>query len=95
VESADPRLGLHAAVTTSDPDGQPAAGYRPAERLSIAEALRGFTSDAAYAAGVEAELGRLEVGQRADLVVWDRDLLHANPRDLLAAKPVMTVVDGR
>jgi hypothetical protein len=95
VESADPRLGLHAAVTTEDAGGRPPGGYRPTERLTILEALRGFTSDAAFASFAEDEVGRLEPGMRADLVVFDRDLTAVPPRELLDARCVMTVVDGR
>lgn len=94
VESADPRLGLYAAITTQNPDGTPPGGYRPSERLNALEALRGFTSDAAYAAFAEREVGRLEPGMRADLTVWDRDLTTATPASLLKARVVMTVVGG-
>jgi predicted amidohydrolase YtcJ len=94
VEDPDPRLGIHAAVTTQDLDGRPAEGYRPSERLSILEALRGFTSDAAYAAGAEREVGRLEPGLRADLVVFDRDLTRVHAREIVEARCVMTLVDG-
>jgi len=95
VESADPRLGLHAAVTTQEPDGKPPDGFRPGERLDILEAIRGFTSDAAFAAFAETELGRLEAGRRADLVVFDRDLTAIPAAELPRARCVMTVVDGR
>ena len=94
VESADPRLGLYAAVTTQATDGTPSGGFRPSERLSTLEALRGFSGDAAYAAFAETEVGRLEVGMRADLTVWDRDLTTATPAEMLKARVVMTVVDG-
>uniref|UniRef100_A0A832I2U0 Amidohydrolase n=1 Tax=Eiseniibacteriota bacterium TaxID=2212470 RepID=A0A832I2U0_UNCEI len=94
-ESADPRLGLHAAVTTQDADGRPPGGHRPGQRLTPLEALRGFTSDAAFAAFADGEIGRLDRGLRADLAVWDRDLTAVPPRELLDARCVMTVVDGR
>jgi hypothetical protein len=95
VEDPDPRLGLYAAVTTQDTTGHPPGGHRPGERLSVLEALRGFTSDAAWAASAEREVGSIAAGMRADLVVFDRDLTRAGPRELLAARCLMTVVDGR
>jgi predicted amidohydrolase YtcJ len=95
VESDDPRLGLYAAVTTSAPNGNPPEGFRPSEKLTVLEAIRAFTSNAAMAAFAEAEVGRLSVGQRADLVVWDRDLTAVPPPELLKAGVVMTVVGGR
>ena len=75
VESPDPRLGLYAAVTRQDRDGQPPGGWLPDQRLSAAEALRGFTSDAAYAGFDEDEVGRLAPGLRADFVVLAEDPL--------------------
>ncbi|HET6396122.1 MAG TPA: amidohydrolase, partial [Pseudoxanthomonas sp.] len=59
VEQVDPRLGLYAAVTRQDRAGQPPGGWLPGQRLSAAEALRGFTAEAARAAHDEAEVGRL------------------------------------
>ncbi|MEO5617344.1 MAG: amidohydrolase [Candidatus Eisenbacteria bacterium] len=94
VESADPRLGIFAAITTQAQDGTPPAGFRPGEKLDVYEALRGFTADAAYAAFAEGEVGNLGVGMRADLTVWDRDLTRTTPAELLKARVVMTVVNG-
>jgi len=75
VESPDPRLGLYAAVTRQDLAGRPPGGWLPEQRLSPAEALRGFTVDAAWAAFMEQEVGRLAPGLRADFVVLDGDPL--------------------
>ena len=93
VESVDPRLGLHAAVTRTDLEGHPPGGWRPQERLTRAEALRGFTLDAAYAGFAEDEVGSLEVGKRADFVVLGADPLADDVP--LATLPVRaTYVDG-
>ena len=94
VEDANPLLGLHAAVTTQDETGEPTQGYRPGERLAIWEALRGFTSDAAFAAFAEHELGKAAPGYRADLTVFDRDLTAIAPAEILKARCVMTIVGG-
>lgn len=94
VEDANPLLGLHAAVTTQDPDGHPPGGYRPGERLTIWEALRGFTSDAAYAASMEKEVGRLAVGWRADVAVFDRDLTSVPASEIPKARCLLTLVGG-
>ena len=75
VESADPRLGLYSAVTRSDHEGEPAGGWYPGELLSREEALRGFTLDAAHSLFLEDEIGSLEVGKRADLVVFASDIV--------------------
>jgi hypothetical protein len=94
VERPDPLLGVYAAVTTQDLDGHPPEGYRPSEKLTIWEALRGFTSDAAYAASAENELGRAAPGYRADLAVFDRDLTSIPLREIPKARCVLTMVGG-
>ena len=94
VEDPNPLLGIYAAVTTQDLDGKPPGGYRPSEKLTIWEALRGFTSDAAYAASAEHELGLAEPGYRADLAVFDRDLTKIAPRDIPKAHCEMTIIGG-
>jgi len=93
VERVDPRLGLYAAVTRQDRAGQPPGGWQPEQRLSAAEALRGFTSDAAWAGHDEAEVGRLQPGLHADFVVFDRDPLDEDVR-LDELKVLSTWVDG-
>lgn len=95
VESVDPRLGLYAAVTRQDRDGQPTGSWLPEQRLSVAEALRGFTADAAYAGRDESEVGRLAPGLRADFVILDADPL-AVPAAQLDNLPIRsTWVDGK
>jgi hypothetical protein len=95
VESPDPRLGLYAAVTRQDLDGRPDGGWLPGERLTRGEALAGFTFDAARSLFLDAEVGSLEVGKRADLVVWGGDPMSA-PAASLPALPVdLTLVEGR
>jgi hypothetical protein len=95
VESVDPRLGLYAAVTRTDAEGLPAGGWRPEEKLTAYEALRGFTLDAAYAGFAEAEVGSLEVGKRADFVVLAQDPLTVEPAQLRNLDVRATYVDGR
>jgi len=73
VESVDPRLGLYSAVTRQDLEGLPLGGWQPQERLTMLDALAGFTADAAFANRREGEIGRLAEGYRADFVVLDAD----------------------
>jgi predicted amidohydrolase YtcJ len=94
VESADPRLGLYAAVTRQDLDGKPAGGWLPAERLTREEALRGFTLDAAWSLFLDKEVGSLEVGKRADLVVFARDIMAVPEREIPKVDVDLTLVDG-
>ncbi len=94
VEQVDPRLGLYAAVTRQDRDGQPPGGWQPEQRLSAAEALRGFTGDAAWAGHDEAQVGTLQRGLRADFVILDRDPLKVAADQLDDLKVLSTWVDG-
>jgi hypothetical protein len=95
VESDDPRLGLYAAVTRQDLSGQPAGGWLPGERLTRAEALRGFTLDAAWSLFLEKDVGSLEVGKRADLVVFGRDPMTVPALEIPKAEIDYTLVDGK
>ena len=96
VEVIDPLVGLHAAVTRRRADGSPGPdGWHADQRLTVSEALDGFTSGAAYAAGMENSLGSLTPGKLADAVVLGADPFRMSP-DQLAQIPVLgTVVGGR
>jgi predicted amidohydrolase YtcJ len=95
VESPNPFGGLHAAVSRRRADGSPGAeGWYPEQRLSLHEALAGFTTGAAYAAGMENKLGKLAPGFLADLVVLQQDPFEVAPQDLHALKAIATMVGG-
>ena len=95
VERVDPLLGLHAAVTRQDREGQPAGGWLPGQRLSREEALRGFTLDAAWSLFLDDQVGSLETGKRADLVVYDRDPMTVPDESIPDVRVDLTLVDGR
>jgi len=94
VESADPRLGLYAAVTRQDLEGQPPGGWLPDQKLTPMEALQGFTTDAAWAAFMEGEVGRLEPGLHADFVLLDADPITSPPARLPGIRVLSTWLDG-
>jgi hypothetical protein len=95
VESPNPFLGIHAAVTRRRADGSPGVeGWHPAQRLRFVEALHGFTRGAAYAAGMEDRLARLAPGYLADLIALDADPFHCDPHELQFLLPVRTMVGG-
>jgi predicted amidohydrolase YtcJ len=95
VESVDPRLGLYAAETRTDAQGQPPGGWQPEDKLTPYEALRGFTLDAAYAGFAEDEVGSLAPGKRADFVVLADDPLAVEPARLRGLAVKATYVDGK
>jgi predicted amidohydrolase YtcJ len=94
VEVVNPFFGIHAAVTRQDQKSQPLGGWYPGQKLTLAEAIRGFTSDAAYAAFEEESRGTIEPGKLADLTIVEGDLVTAPPSDLFKTKVRMTVVGG-
>jgi len=96
VAPVSPLLGIDAAVRRRTLDGKHPQGWFPEQRLTVAEALRAYTLDAAYAAFQEKERGSLEVGKLADLVVLSRDILDPREREHLAAcEVVLTIVGGK
>lgn len=94
VEEPNPMLGFYAAITRQDPQGQPPGGWMPDERLSRDEMLKSFTWNAAYAAHAEKDLGSLEVGKLADMVLLDKNVMTIEPREILSTRPLMTIVGG-
>jgi predicted amidohydrolase YtcJ len=94
VEALNPLLGLYAAVTRRDADGQPPAGWYPQERLGLSEALHAYTQGAAYAAYGEHRRGRLAPGMFADLVVLSQDVWAGPPETLLETQVDLTMVGG-
>ena len=91
----DPMLGLYAAVTRQTITGQPAAGWFPEERITIAEAIRAYTYNTAYANFEEKSKGSIEVGKVADLVVLTSNLLKVEPKQFLNTRVLWTVVGGK
>ena len=94
VESVNPFFRLLAAVTRQDQKGWPEGGWHPTEKLTLVEAIRGFTSDAAYAAFEETSRGTIEVGKLADFTIVDGDLFAMPANDLYKTKVRHTVVGG-
>jgi predicted amidohydrolase YtcJ len=95
VESPNPFLGLHAAVTRRRADGQPGLnGWYPEQRLSLDEALARFTVGPAYASCQERTLGRLAPGHYADLIVFDQDPFHLPPGEILNVRPIASMIGG-
>lgn len=94
-------LGLSPAVqieighTRQDPgDSESPVQPRQTERLDIASLIRGFTIDAAYQMHMDDEIGSLEAGKKADLIVLDQNLFEVDPYDIHKTQVVLTMMDG-
>jgi predicted amidohydrolase YtcJ len=93
IVSFDPRLGLNSAVNRTTRDGRPPGGWLPTERLSLDQALAGYTSGAAYAGWQDGQRGTLRPGMLADIVILDRDFFTA-PEAIMKASVSATIVGG-
>jgi predicted amidohydrolase YtcJ len=95
VASPNPFWGIHAAVTRQRRDGSPAEGWYPDQRMTVAEAVRGYTLGPAHASGQVAQQGSLTPGKLADLIVLDRDIFAILPEDIPDTQVWLTVFDGQ
>lgn len=95
VESNNPMLGIYAAITRQDVKGWPEKGWFPEQRMTIEEAIKGFTTWAAYSAFQEDVLGSIEKGKYADFTVLDKDILEVEPKEILTTRAVYTIIGGK
>ncbi len=95
VESPNPFWGIHAAVTRRRADGSPGKqGWHPEQRLTMQEAIEGFTLGAAYAAYAENRMGKLSKGYLSDLIVLEEDPFHSDPDKVKDFRSSATMVAG-
>lgn len=95
VVSFDAMENLYFAVTRKNIDGQPEEGWIPSEKMSVDEAVKLFTKNAAYASYTENENGTIEVGKWADLVVLEKDIYGIDSDDIKTTKVDMTIIAGK
>jgi hypothetical protein len=93
--TANPLIGIYAAVNRQTLAGEPAAGWFPEERIDLETALRAYTVNNAWAAGEEQVKGTLRPGRLADLVVLDRDPFTIPLAQLKDIRVLQTIVGGR
>jgi predicted amidohydrolase YtcJ len=94
VENPNPLWGFYSAVTRQDHEGNPPAGWYPAQRMSRDEALRSWTYEGAYAAFQENDKGTLEAGKLADFVMLSDDIMQSPARQIWEARVRLTVLGG-
>jgi len=93
VSSPDPLAGIQVAVTRRDPDAR-TAPFLPDEAIVLGTALAAYTIDSAFALGLDAETGSIEVGKLADLVVVSHDVFALPPTKIGSARVLLTLVEG-
>ena len=65
------------------------------ERITLDQALKAATLDAAYVLGLEDRIGSLKVGKLADIVILDKDLHKIAPKDISTTKVRLTMMNGK
>ena len=86
---------MQTAVTRQTTDGKPEAGFVPEQRLTVAQAIDGYTLGAAFAGRREASEGSLEIGKLADLIIVSQNVLEIAPQKLADTKVLTTIVGGK
>jgi len=94
VETNNPLIGIYHAITRQDENENPKGGWLPEQKMTIEEAIKGYTIWAAYAAFQEDILGSIEVGKYADFTILDKDILTIEPVEILNTRPIYTIVGG-
>jgi predicted amidohydrolase YtcJ len=95
VAPATPLEGIYAAVTRRTIDEKQPGGWVPEQKITVDEALRAYTRNAAYAEFQDRDKGVLAKGMLADFVIIDRDLTKVPPETIRDARIMLTVVDGK
>lgn len=94
---ANPFLGMQVAHTRREVAHGATDAVRPPanQRLSLEELVRGYTQGAAFQLRLDHDLGSLEVGKSADLVVLDRNLFEVGPEQIHTVRPIAVLIEGK
>ncbi|PMP93874.1 MAG: hypothetical protein C0168_10850, partial [Candidatus Aminicenantes bacterium] len=96
VEPLDPRRGLYSAITRKNIEfDYPESGWFPEQKLTLTEAIKAFTWGSAYASFEENFKGTLEPGKLADLTIFGLDIFSVEPKKILTAPIIYTIVGGK
>jgi predicted amidohydrolase YtcJ len=87
-----PQIGLYSSLTRKTIKGK-VLGNK--EKVNAEDALRFYTTSAAFHCFMEDKIGSLEKGKYADMAIWDKNPLTCNNEELIDLKCLMTFVDGK
>ncbi|PCD04943.1 amidohydrolase [Peribacillus simplex] len=93
--SLNPMRQIYTAITRVDSSGDSQNTWHPEQKLTLGEALQAYTYGSAYGCFREHELGTIEEGKLADLVVLDRNLFDIPECEVLKTKVELTINDGK
>jgi predicted amidohydrolase YtcJ len=95
VVTLNPWEGVQMLLTRETQEGTPAGGWLPEQRLTLEEAIYGYTMGGAIAAKREKTEGSIEVGKLADVIIISQDLFKIAPNHIGKTKVLMTMVGGK
>jgi hypothetical protein len=95
VVTLNPWYGVQNALTRQTREGDPPDGFIPHERISLEDAIKAYTLDAAYAGRREKTEGSVEPGKLADLIVLSQDLFKIEPNQIANTEVLLTMVGGK
>ena len=75
----------------SDPDPLPPLD----EVMTLEETIRGYTINGAVQLGIQDQIGSIEVGKKADLIVLSQNLFEIDPEEIPRTRVLATMFDGR
>ena len=93
IADINPFANIHAALVRADEGGK-SIGVNPGEKIALEDALKAYTIGGAAAVSRKAELGSLEAGKLADIVVLDRNLFESKIEEIPETKVKLTIMDG-
>lgn len=91
----NPLRGLHVAVNRRTPDGFPEGGWIVKNKITMAQALKAYTSAGAFSSFEESRKGQIKTGHLADIIVYSQDLFTIDPMKTHETKVVLTIFDGK
>ncbi len=95
VAPLDPLTGIYAAVTRQTLDGKNPGGWFPEQKITLEEAIKGYTLNGAYAEFSEGMKGSIETEKLADLVVLTQNIFEIPPEEIKNTKVKITIVNGK
>lgn len=95
IDECPPLFQLEATITRQRPGFRDDPPMVPRQRISVEEAIRCFTINGAYQVRLEDQIGSIEVGKQADLIVLGANLFEVDPHDIHKVPVLLTLMDGK
>ncbi|MBL8645691.1 MAG: amidohydrolase [Sphingosinicella sp.] len=93
IPAPDPWIGIETAITRQNPGGS-VRTFGAGQAITLEQAIRMFTINAATRLGLEKDLGTIEAGKRADFIVIDKNPFRIPATDIHRIKVQKTYIDG-